>query len=149
MDLKWRIIILETIGEASMLWSETPRGVFESGKAFELGERIINQIEAAQSAEIKRLEGELLPMIEAWDFIRENGQLIECDCMVADDDDRWGNVPEGIKPESVYFCADKNCSGIWVGGDPDVARPNPHSDNCLFRKANKITDDFLARHKEV
>ena len=34
-------IIAEAIGEASMLWSETPKGVFESTKANELVKKVI------------------------------------------------------------------------------------------------------------
>jgi len=37
-------IIAETIGEASMLWSETPKGIFEAGKASELIDRTIDLI---------------------------------------------------------------------------------------------------------
>jgi hypothetical protein len=37
-------IIAETIGEASMLWSETPKGIFESDKASELVDRTVDLI---------------------------------------------------------------------------------------------------------
>jgi hypothetical protein len=36
--------IAQIIGEASMLWSETPTGVFQSDRAVELTDEIINNI---------------------------------------------------------------------------------------------------------
>lgn len=37
--------IAEIIGEASMLWSETPKGVFNSKKAIELINEVMTHIE--------------------------------------------------------------------------------------------------------
>ena len=40
-----RSIIGQAIGEASMLWSETPKGVFESQLASDLMERTVKEVE--------------------------------------------------------------------------------------------------------
>ena len=34
--------ILLAIGEASMCWSETPKGVFDSSRAIKIGEKLYN-----------------------------------------------------------------------------------------------------------
>lgn len=43
---KMKEIIGQTIGEASMLWSETPKGIFESDKGVELIDRTVEAITA-------------------------------------------------------------------------------------------------------
>lgn len=40
-----REIITRAIGEASMCWSETPKGVFDSSRACEILERALAEIE--------------------------------------------------------------------------------------------------------
>jgi len=37
--------VFEALGEATMCWSETPKGVFESSKAEEIGNRLMKEIE--------------------------------------------------------------------------------------------------------
>lgn len=37
--------VFEALGEASMCWSETPKGVFDSSNATEIGNRLIKEIE--------------------------------------------------------------------------------------------------------
>ena len=37
-------VIGEAIGEASMCWSETPSGVFDSSKASEIVDKVVNLI---------------------------------------------------------------------------------------------------------
>lgn len=37
--------VFEALGEVSMCWSETPKGVFESSKAEEIGNRLMKEIE--------------------------------------------------------------------------------------------------------
>lgn len=36
--------VMEAIGEASMCWSETPNGVFESERAIAIGQRLVTLI---------------------------------------------------------------------------------------------------------
>ncbi len=45
----WEKLVMEALGEASMCWSETPKGVFDSTKAREIGERLL----AALKTDIK------------------------------------------------------------------------------------------------
>ncbi len=40
----WEKLINTAISEASMCWSETPRGVFDSNKAIEIGKRLLESI---------------------------------------------------------------------------------------------------------
>lgn len=53
--------IFQSIGEASMCWSETPRGIFNSTKAKEIGEDLVNAIEVNKFVKgeevLKILEG--------------------------------------------------------------------------------------------
>lgn len=42
VDLKTKVF--ESLGEVSMCWSETPKGVFESSRAEEIGNRLMNDI---------------------------------------------------------------------------------------------------------
>jgi hypothetical protein len=43
---KLREIIMAAIGEASMCWSELPKGIFESDRAIKIGEELILKINA-------------------------------------------------------------------------------------------------------
>lgn len=43
---EWEEIIGETIGEASMCWSQTPQGIFDSDKASKLINKLINLIKS-------------------------------------------------------------------------------------------------------
>ena len=40
----WQEKIMQAIGEASMCWSETPKGVFDSTKAKQIGEKLLQDI---------------------------------------------------------------------------------------------------------
>ena len=40
----WKELIMTAIGEASMCWSETPTGVFDSEKAVVIGEKLLQDI---------------------------------------------------------------------------------------------------------
>lgn len=40
----WKELIETAIGEASMCWSETPKGIFDVEKAKEIGERLLENI---------------------------------------------------------------------------------------------------------
>lgn len=40
----WQSLIKEALNEASMCWSETPKGVFDSDKAAEIGKKLFNDI---------------------------------------------------------------------------------------------------------
>ncbi len=37
-------LVMTAIGEASMCWSETPKGVFDSGKAKKIGEELLKTL---------------------------------------------------------------------------------------------------------
>lgn len=37
-------MIFQALGQASMCWSETPKGIFDSTKAQEIGENLVNDI---------------------------------------------------------------------------------------------------------
>ena len=55
-------IVFEALGEASMCWSETPKGVFESTHAKEIGDRVMEAIESELTTlrqENERLKAEL------------------------------------------------------------------------------------------
>lgn len=41
---KLKTLIFEALGEASMCWSETPKGIFESDKCKIIGEELISNI---------------------------------------------------------------------------------------------------------
>ena len=47
----WRKLRMEAIGEASMCWSEVPTGVFESTKAIEIGEKLLQNIKSNKELE--------------------------------------------------------------------------------------------------
>ena len=40
----WEELIMQAIGEASMCWSETPKGIFDSKKAKQVGEKLLCDI---------------------------------------------------------------------------------------------------------
>lgn len=44
----WEQLIMQAIGEASMCWSERPKGVFDSEKAKEIGKKLLADIKAGQ-----------------------------------------------------------------------------------------------------
>ena len=48
---KWDELILTAIGEASMCWSETPKGVFKSEKALAIGKQLLADIKAEPKKE--------------------------------------------------------------------------------------------------
>ena len=61
-----RELVMQAIGEASMCWSETPKGIFESDKALDIGERIITRVKELETAiktadpiELGRIKNEL------------------------------------------------------------------------------------------
>lgn len=43
----WEELIMTAMGEASMCWSETPTGVFDSTKAAQIGKKLLEDIKAA------------------------------------------------------------------------------------------------------
>jgi hypothetical protein len=52
-------LIFQAMGEVSMCWSEIPRGVFDSSKAIEIGDRLFNAIMEESNMEWKvRTEGD-------------------------------------------------------------------------------------------
>ena len=60
-----RSIIGQAIGEASMLWSETPKGVFESQLASDLMERTVKEVENTRAKQ--EISGG-----EFWEKLREH-----------------------------------------------------------------------------
>ncbi len=52
----------EALGEASMCWSETPKGVFESDKALVVANNLISFIENLLEQEKKRMSEEIAEM---------------------------------------------------------------------------------------
>lgn len=45
MTKKEQQLIFQALGEASMCWSETPKGVFDSTRAKEIGEKLCKNLE--------------------------------------------------------------------------------------------------------
>lgn len=64
--------VFEALGEASMCWSETPTGVFNSLKATKIGEKLMEDIynevkkTALAFAEDRRIEREILLKIKSY-----------------------------------------------------------------------------------
>lgn len=44
----WEELIMVAMGEASMCWSETPKGVFDSTKAKQIGEKLLQDIKEGE-----------------------------------------------------------------------------------------------------
>lgn len=47
----WKGLIMQAIGEASMCWSETPEGVFDSTKAAQIGKKLLEDIKSGPKGE--------------------------------------------------------------------------------------------------
>jgi len=43
----WNELIMTAIGKASMCWSETPKGIFDSTRAEQIGKKLLQDIKAA------------------------------------------------------------------------------------------------------
>lgn len=59
---KLETLVFEALGEASMCWSETPKGVFQDSKAKEVGDKLIEAIKqeiAIKQKELEELKGKL------------------------------------------------------------------------------------------
>ncbi len=53
----WEKLIMTAIGEASMCWSEIPKGVFDSTKAVRIGKKLLKDIKSGpQESEVKENE---------------------------------------------------------------------------------------------
>lgn len=46
----WEELIMTALGEASMCWSETPSGVFDSTKAAQIGKKLLADIKSGPSS---------------------------------------------------------------------------------------------------
>jgi len=44
----WEELIMTAIGEASMCWSETPKGVFDSTRASQIGKKLLEDIKSGK-----------------------------------------------------------------------------------------------------
>ena len=42
----WEELIMTAIGEASMCWSETPKGIFDSTRASQIGKKLLEDIKS-------------------------------------------------------------------------------------------------------
>lgn len=71
MRKSFKTILGESIGEASMCWSETPKGVFESTRASE----IFHKVFSAHELEVADLESKLKTAIEALNNILNEGNM--------------------------------------------------------------------------
>lgn len=40
----WEELVMQAVGEASMCWSETPKGVFDSNKAKQVGQKLLEDL---------------------------------------------------------------------------------------------------------
>ena len=49
----WESLIMEALGEASMCWSETPKGVFDSTKAAQIGKKLLSDIKTKATSTTK------------------------------------------------------------------------------------------------
>jgi len=55
-------LVFQALGDASMAWDKTPKGVFDSERCQEIGTKLINDI-----IELKRTDER---NIEIWDYLR-------------------------------------------------------------------------------
>lgn len=64
----FRTIVGEAIGEASMCWSETPKGVFDSTRASQIVDRICAAVERRAHLEsiIRGHMEAMRPLLEEW-----------------------------------------------------------------------------------
>lgn len=51
-------LVYQALGEASMCWSQVPKGIFQSNKAVEIGEKLIKAIQALSQSESKPITKE-------------------------------------------------------------------------------------------
>ncbi len=72
---KFRALVGESIGAASMCWSELPRGVFDSTRAVELIGKIVAEYEALQS-KLEKVEAENKKLLESFKCL----EVIEKHC---------------------------------------------------------------------
>jgi hypothetical protein len=49
----WEELIIIAMGEASMCWSETPKGVFDSTRALEIGKKLLKDIKSRPMVEVQ------------------------------------------------------------------------------------------------
>lgn len=52
-------LVYQALGEASMCWSQVPKGIFQSNKAVEIGKKLINAIQALSQSEWISVEDRL------------------------------------------------------------------------------------------
>ena len=65
---KFRQLVGEVIGEASMCWSETPLGVFDSTRASALVDKICAHVDRREELEIMLyVYTEMRPLLHEWD----------------------------------------------------------------------------------
>ena len=69
-EMGLREIIGQAIGEASMLWSRTPKGVFQSDEASKLIDRVIKEIEQLGAGK-STSEKENKAYKEMWEELKE------------------------------------------------------------------------------
>lgn len=67
---EFKTVLFEALGQVSMCWSETPKGVFESNEVVKIGNELLSEIEA-KDKEIK----ELKKQIKQWEILWNNSHL--------------------------------------------------------------------------
>ena len=69
--------VFQAIGEASMCWSETPKGIFESSRAEKIGEELLSDIKQEM---VKGVLGvEEIRNILGWSYTTEENSFKEMD----------------------------------------------------------------------
>lgn len=63
-----RELIGEAIGEASMCWSETPKGVFDSTRAKKIADNLLSKLDRKQllESQILGLQEAMRPLLNEW-----------------------------------------------------------------------------------
>lgn len=64
----FREVVGETIGEASMCWSETPTGVFDSERAVKLVDRVMAHVDRKTELEVILMgfTEKMRPLLNEW-----------------------------------------------------------------------------------
>ncbi|MEF3692246.1 MAG: hypothetical protein V3574_04310 [Candidatus Moraniibacteriota bacterium] len=71
----YKTIVNEAIGEASMCWTETPKGVFVSERAIKISDKLVETIEKEKEKARQELKEELIADIKNIRAIDDNGVM--------------------------------------------------------------------------
>ena len=76
MSPELREMLFQALGEASMCWSETPKGIFRSDRCKEIGEEVIRAFDlAAEESGMCAKPAHNTPKVEAVDKSAQHTQL--------------------------------------------------------------------------